>query len=267
MAFTDILINIDSYPTPSSFDVIEQAVNLGASLGPGLTGLAVEVQLPVHSNQILAHALGLGTISREEEDRSGRACVAGLEHFSELARQRRVFRGALHRKALFSTVGDYVAKAARVYDLVILPLTAQHDGQLETARGVIFASGRPVLIFRAGEVHDLAERPKLIVIAWDGSAAAARALGDARPLLPRAKHVRLLTILNEKADAVENLGAEALRHLKAHGIAATIDEVDAEGRPVGVVLDHYLKQCKPDLLVMGAYGCGNLSSAVRRSTF
>jgi nucleotide-binding universal stress UspA family protein len=42
--------------------------------------------------------------------------------------------------------------------------------------------------------------------------------------------------------------------LKVHGIEARMEEVDAEGAAIGVVLEKYVRSLSADLLVMGAYG-------------
>ena len=46
MAYIDLLLHIDSYPTPTTVPAIDEAVALAASLGARLTGLTVEVEIP-----------------------------------------------------------------------------------------------------------------------------------------------------------------------------------------------------------------------------
>jgi nucleotide-binding universal stress UspA family protein len=74
------------------------------------------------------------------------------------------------------------------------------------------------------------------------------------PILGHAKMVHILTILHEKEGAVSGLGIEPARHLKMHGIEAKVDEIDAKGAAIGVVLEKHVKSLPADLLVMGAYG-------------
>ena len=96
--------------------------------------------------------------------------------------------------------------------------------------------------------------PSSVMLAWDGSRAAARAMGDALPLMVNAREVRILTVTNEKPDASSGLGKDAARHLKAHGVNVVIDEINAAGRHIGQVLQDHAIKCQSDLLVMGAYG-------------
>ena len=93
-----------------------------------------------------------------------------------------------------------------------------------------------------------------IAVAWDGSKPAARAMADAMPLLQKAKEVRLLVVLNEKALASDQLGEEAARYLARHGVRVILDEVDAKRRTIAEVFESFISSNGIQLLVMGAYG-------------
>ena len=254
MTYQDILLHIDSYPSPTPDVAIEEAIAVAAQLGGNLTALSIEMIIPISRNRLADFLIGLSTIADAEEARSRQASQEGLKHFTDKAKVANVFEAAISVRVNHFDVADHVAKMARTRDLCILPLVGGYDGQLEVAKGVVFGSGRPVLIFRSGEVGGLVVGPNLVVVAWDGSRNAARALADALPILALAKQVRILSVLDDKPDVEINQGADAQRYLKNHGISATLDEVNAEGRAIGDVLDQYVRQHRPDLLVMGGYG-------------
>ena len=254
MAYIDLLLHIDSYPKPTPPAAIEEAIRVGASLGGKLTGLAIEVDIPVHSNRVADYLIGLSKMAEEEEARSHNACQEGLAHFKEKATEAGVFQTTILARVNHYEVADHVARLARTHDLCILPLVGGFDGQMEVADSVVFSSGRPVLVFRVGDAGGLASGPDLVVVAWDGSRCAARAMADALPILIRAQRVRLLTVLNDNPRAVAHVAEAAKRHLQMHGVTASIDEFDAAGDGIGVAFDRYIKQHKPDLLVMGGYG-------------
>jgi nucleotide-binding universal stress UspA family protein len=254
MSYADLLLHIDSYPTPTTRAAIDEAVRLAASLGGKLTGLAEEVELKVRSNRLADYLIGLGAMATAEEARSVVACREGLAHFKQTATEAGVFQTTIRARLNPYDVADHVARIARTYDLCILPLLGGFDGQLEVANNVVFSSGRPVLAFRVGDAGGLASGPDLVVVAWDGSRCAARAMADALPILVRARRVRVFTIVNDKPHAVSGQGQAAQRHLQMHGVTAVVDEVDGRGDATGVVFDRYIKQHQPDLLVMGAYG-------------
>lgn len=254
MAYHDLLLHIDTYPTPTPDAAVDEAILLAASLGGRLTALALEIEIPVHSNRVADFLIGLSDMATAEEARSRKACKDGLAHFTAQAGAAGVYQAALSAKANHYDAPDDVARIARAYDLCLLPRIDGFDGQFEVAQSVVFGSGRPVLAFKLGTAAPLIEGPDAVVVAWDGSRNAARALADALPILVRARRVRVLTVLNEKPGLPAGAGAEALRHLQVHGVSATLDEVDTNGESIGTVFDRYLERVKPDLLVMGAYG-------------
>ncbi len=254
MTYVDALLHIDSYPTPTTADAIDEAIALAASLGSRLTALAIEVDIPVRSNRLADYLIGLGAMADEEEAKSRAACRDGLAAFARGADAAGIEHASVLTRVNHYGVGDQVARVARTYDLCLLPLMGEFDSQVEVAQAVVFSSGRPVLIFRKGETLGLANGPDLVVIAWDGGGNAARAMADAMPILTRARRVRLLTILNDKPAATAALGLDAQRHLRAHGIEAELASVDRDGPEIGKTLDRYIARHAPDLLVMGAYG-------------
>jgi len=254
MALKDILLHIDSYPEATPDAAIDQAVGFVAGLGGTLSALAGQVTIPVQSNRVADYLIHMSDMAHEQEAASAAACHASLKHFRDKAAAAGVLGEALLLKADLYLSSDQVALRARTRDLCIVPLAGPYDGQMEVVEAVLFSSGRPVLVFRAGEASLPQQAPGTVVLAWDGSRCAARAMADALPILKRAAQVRILTIVHEKPAAVAGLGADALRHLEAHGVTARIDEVDAGGRKIGAVLDAYLAQHQPELLVMGGYG-------------
>lgn len=262
MALDDILLHLDSYPEATPKAAIERAVRLAAKVGGKLTALAVQVDIPLHSNRIADYLIQLSSLAQAEEARSLQACRSAAEDFGAAAKAAGVFGGALIEKANLYDVGAHVATRARTRDFCIVPMVGRTDGQEEVAHSVIFGSGRPALIFRP----DTSDVPNadlgVVVLAWDGSRSAARAMADALPILQKARQVRVLTVVNEKPTAVANLAAEAARHLKTHGVDAVVDEIDAAGEPIGVALDSYLRQRSAELLVMGAFGHSRLREFV-----
>lgn len=254
MAYLDLLLHIDSYPAPMPAELIDETVAFAASLGGKLTGLAIEVEIPVHSNRLADYLIGLSALGRQEEERCREACKTGLAHFSASAKAAGVFQEAILGRTNYLDRAEDVTRRARSRDLCILPRLSGIDRQLDVAQAVVFGCGRPVLIFQPGGLGDVAAWPEVAVVAWDGSRGAARAMADALPLLKRAKQVRVLTVVDEKPGATPDLGVDAVRHLLMHDIAAVRDEIDGGGQTIGATMDAYLEREGARLLVMGAYG-------------
>ena len=146
-------------------------------------------------------------------------------------------------------VGRLTARA-RLSDLTILDAEAREvDLDRDLIDGVLFGSGRPLLVVPAGCDVFSARR---IVVAWDGSAQAARAANDALPFLRAAEAVEIVSVVGEKDLSTTVAGAEFAPHLARHGVTVSVTNVPVEGdaaqtlrRQVGLV--------GAEMLVMGAY--------------
>ena len=127
----------------------------------------------------------------------------------------------------------------------------------ETVHAALYECARPVLIAPPHPGH---WPMSSVVVAWNGSAQAARAVGYALPFLARAQKVTIL-VAGAMPDAV---GTPFLvRTLGRHGIATTVETMDVgdvSGRARGRGLLDYTKAKGAGLLVMGAYGHGGLSN-------
>lgn len=253
MPFKDVLLHLDSYPDPTPLEGVDWSIGLAGLLQAKLTALAVKVRIPVRSNRMAEYLIGLSGMARGEENKSAIRCRELLQKFESKATAAGVFEGGILEKADFYDVGFRVADHARTRDLSVIPLTTGADMPGSVAQTVIFESGRPAVILQPGSGTAKA-RLDTIVVAWDGSRPAARAVADAMPILTFANRVQILTVVHEKASAVSGLGIDLTRHLKVHGIEARMEEVDAEGAAIGAVLEKYVGSLSADLLVMGAYG-------------
>lgn len=122
-----------------------------------------------------------------------------------------------------------------------------------TAEHLLLASGVPVLMIP----QDWSDAPigQTVVIAWNGSRAARRAVNDALPFLTAAARVIVLVVDGERSVQREgdDLGDEIVRHLARHDVTADLVQIESQGAPAPDVI---LKQCAAldaDLLVIGAY--------------
>jgi nucleotide-binding universal stress UspA family protein len=125
--------------------------------------------------------------------------------------------------------------------------------QARNVEALIFDSGRPVLLLPEEPKRPLSGTPQRIAVAWDHSRPAARALGDALPLLRRAKRVEVVTITDEKPLPARR-AAWLIEHLARHEVEAVFEERPSGGKPIGEALETYALEHDIDLLVMGAYG-------------
>jgi nucleotide-binding universal stress UspA family protein len=125
----------------------------------------------------------------------------------------------------------------------------------KVVEGLIFQSGRPLLIFSGGGTDRLSNSFDHAAIAWDRSQQATRAVADAMPFLQSAKTVRVFTVTDKQMPTErETSDGEALvKHLAAHSIEARFETIPRSGASIGKMFEAYVKNNAIDLLVMGAY--------------
>lgn len=158
---------------------------------------------------------------------------------------------------------DGAVAYARVADLVVISRSEEHArARRELIEDVLFKSGRPVLLPPPG-AH---KAPKLerILIAWNASAEAVRAIAGAMPLLQAAKQVRIVTV-----DAAPRWAADGktpgqgLRaYLASHGVEAEVSNLDGLGREHSLALADAAMDFDADLVVLGAYGHSRMREVV-----
>lgn len=117
---------------------------------------------------------------------------------------------------------------------------------------LILSLGRPVLIIpKVGSYPVIGER---VMVAWDASRLASRAVNDALPILERAKRVVVMAVNPKSEELGEIPSADICLHLARHGVNAEAQHVYADDVDVGDMLLSRAADQAIDLLVMGAYG-------------
>ncbi len=161
-------------------------------------------------------------------------------------------------RVLSGDPGDSLAVATRYADLTVVGQAPPDSSEAGAAdgvpEGVILAASGPVLVVPHYGAYESAGTH--VMVAWDASAAAARAVRDALPVLAKANKVTVLSVNPEKSHSRhgEAPGSDIALHLARHGVRAETsisysDEVDA-----GDMVLSRLADLGADMLVMGAYG-------------
>lgn len=230
-----------------------------------------------------AHLIGVyavPTINIGAPTRIGAGVIEVLRHrFHEEAEGIRVkFEEAMRGRAITTEwrmiemrsglrdCGGLVADQARAVDLVI---ASQADETWDDSRMLDFPdrlaleSGRPTLIIpNAGRFPTLGSR---VVVAWNGSREAVRAVFDALPLLVAAKSVTLLTITKGRiqTDDLDSVPAADIAHaLARHGVKCELQRSVAAGLEIEEELLSRAADASADLIVMGCYGHSRLRELV-----
>jgi len=148
--------------------------------------------------------------------------------------------------------------SGRYADLVVIGQptpAAERDDDLPPgfAGQVVLGLGRPVLLVPyAGTFPEIGRR---VLVAWNASREAARAVCDALPLLRNADIVQVLAVDPARAgDHGEVPGADIALYLARHGVKASAAQASGRGTGIGEQILSRAADLSADLIVMGGYG-------------
>ena len=254
MAVTEILLALTTYPEPTPASAVEDAIAFAVALEARISAIACEVTLQPTGNKLADVLFDIPAIDAAEAKKSSTNAENLLVAFQNAAEKRGVFQDRILEQCLTSEVPDLFIDYAKLRDFTIVPVPEGEHIDQWYAESIIFGSGRPTLIVPHTRKRAGAFALDTVVVAWDFSRPAARAVADAFPILEKAKRVSVVTVTNEKVIDTKRSGAELAKHLARHGIDVVLDTVDAAGRGIGGVLESYVTSRNADVLVMGAYG-------------
>lgn len=167
-----------------------------------------------------------------------------------------------HSSANFSSIIGHLPKiivpTARLADINIF-VRGRDDDDLdwgELLQTALFESGRPSLLVPPIVPTSIAKR---IIIAWNGSAEAARAVAMTMPLLLSAEAVFIVSIDGEDDDYAPSHLATTL---EMNGITATPLSIKADERSVSSILTAKALKVNADMIVIGAYSHNRLGEMI-----
>ncbi|WP_027054312.1 universal stress protein [Mesorhizobium erdmanii] len=242
---------VPTYPDPPGPKVASNAVAVAKQLGATLDAAVINADIPDVSNALSGLMLDLPAKIREANAASRNRGKALLETVAAEAARRRVTLTCQELKAQPAFMRDAAAREARYFDLCMVGWTRDTESIRATAEEVVFSSGRPTLIFPGDEDVGALDH---VVIAWDGSRVAARAVADARPFLERASTISIITVTDEKALSREDTGDRLANGLAARGLRATAKLIHAGDNKIASVLEDHAIRINGSLLVMGGWG-------------
>lgn len=249
MQYQDILVHVDDGEAMPAR--VAMALELAQRFGAHLTGVYVDpgLALPTLIDVPISPSL-VEALEEEHQQRRKRAeeqfnkAVDGATTGTEW----RLAEGEL---------ASTLARHARYADLVVLGQEGADDQKMVVGGlpdTVVLTCGRPALVMPY--VGTSVPPGKNIIVAWNGSREAARAVNDALPLLIAADKVEVMCVnpaAGEEEDA-DLPGADVCLHLARHGVKAEAQELVASDVEVGDLLLSRAADHGADLIVMGAYG-------------
>ena len=254
----DILVNLGVGEQADAAG--DYAVSLAAAFDAHLAGIAFlyDPIVPLSG----AGYIPADVIEAQERDNAA-ATKAAIDRFVAATSRAGVAAEPLTLSASFAGVGDQFAKIARRFDLSIVGQVEPDKSPAEEiiAEAALFDSGRPVIVVPYIQKDPL--KLDRVMLCWDGSASATRAIADAMPLLERARRIDLVIVANEPGKQDEIEGADMGAHLARHGLNVEVKRTVLGGdTDVADVILSYAADAGTDFIVMGGYGHSRLREFV-----
>ena len=253
----DIIVNltVDAARDPAA----DYAISVARAFDAHLTGIGFAYDVPIPGSIFGATAVRLVEAQRGENQKAARDAIATFD-----AATRSVALSAESRllDASLTAAAETFGKLARRFDLAV---TAQAEPGKLPARELIieaalFESGRPVLVVPYIQQEGL--KLDRVMVCWDGSRNAARAIADAMPILMRAKAVECVVVTGEKDKSREIPGADIAHHLARHGLRIELREIVPGDLDIANTILSHAADAGSDLIVMGGYGHSRLREFV-----
>jgi nucleotide-binding universal stress UspA family protein len=253
----DIVVNLSV--AEGGGPVGDYAVSLASALEAHLTGIAFVYDpiVPVSGTGYIPPEV----IETQQAD-SEAGAKAAIDRFAAATSREELSAEPLTLSASFAGAGDQFARIARRFDLAVVGQAEPERSAVEDmiAETTLFESGRPMLM-----VPYIQKAPlKLdnVMVCWDGSHQAARAIADAIPLLEKAGRVEIVIVANERGKQDEIAGADMGQHLARHGLKVKVHRISGGSIDVGDALLSRAADSGTDFMVMGGYGHSRLREFV-----
>jgi nucleotide-binding universal stress UspA family protein len=233
----------------------DYAVSVAQAFGAHLGAVAF-VYEPVIPGALLGGVpTDLIEVQREENSKAAKEAVARFESAtanSGLSTETRILDASIAGAA------DLFARIARRYDLAVVGQALPDEGAAQELliEGALFESGRPVIVVPYIQKQPL--KLDRVLVCWDASKPATRAIADAVPLLQRAGKIDIVVVSGERGKAGDLAGRRMAAHLARHGVTVEIKRIPAGGSEVQNAIQAHVVDTGADFMVMGGYGHSRL---------
>lgn len=255
MAIKDVLVHVGD--KADAGPVVDAALALSAQCDAHLVGLGIHLPLylPGYATLRVPQSI-LEIIEKREKLR-----VAEARELFESKARKFGREGRSEWRADRGMPNSAIATHGRYSDLIVV---SQHNPAAEVrqlddlAEALLFSAGRPILVIPyIGAAQSIGKR---VLVAWNASREAARAVADAMPILEAADSVEVFVV--DETGSGETPGADIATHLAHHGVHVDVYHAEPGTLSVG---DHVLNRAADtgaDLVVMGGYGHSRLRESV-----
>ena len=198
------------------------------------------------------------SLIEEQRAENEKAAADAIAKFDAAAKRAGISFESRVMSASLVGAADRFRAMARRFDVSVI--AQAEPGKLAPeeviVEGALFGSGRPVVVVpyiqKGGLTLDR------VMVGWDASRNAARAIADAMPFLARSKAIDVVIVASERPKSDEIAGADIGHHLARHGLKVDVKRIVATDTDIANTLLSHAADTSADFMVMGGYGHSRL---------
>lgn len=261
MSLKSIIVLLDN--SSDSTSRLDIACSLAEQQGAHLNALSLSLQIYPYAAASLdagAAAIDVGLIEE------ARLCAQSVAAAAKQALEARALPGDVRWSSReLSGLRDVAALQGRFAELTVAgqPVEGHYQSLREWALdGALLSSGRPVLLIPSNFQGPLNIRN--VIVAWDASREASRALGDATPFIANAEKTTIVIVDPNpgQQEFGDEPGADIAPVLARYCDNVVVDRIPSSGASTAQALLARSIDASGDLIVMGGYGHSPLRESI-----
>jgi nucleotide-binding universal stress UspA family protein len=248
----DIVVNLGLGTHDQAGDY---AVSMAEVFEAHVLGIAVSYEPTIPGNVMGGMPPEIIQAQRSESNKKAQAAVSRFEQATKragLSAETRILNTSIAGAA------DQLGRIGRRFDIIVVGQPERKNSTPDQVinEGALFESGRPVIFVPFIQKGGMTLHR--IMICWDGSRAASRAVADALPLLKKSKQVEVV-IVSDKPNKIDEMpGADLGQHLARHSLRVDIKQITSPDIDVPSTILSHAADSFADMIVMGGYGHSRL---------
>jgi nucleotide-binding universal stress UspA family protein len=249
----DIVVNLTG-DAPQEF-AADYAISLARLFDAHIAGIGF-IYEPVIPGTVMG---GIPTdLIEAQREENTRAAKVATDRFEAAASRAGLSAEVRLLDASVAGAADLFGRIARRFDLAVVGQARPQEGASEELliEGALFESGRPVVV--VPHVQTQGVTLDRVLVCWDGSRPATRAIADALPFLRRAKAIDIVAVSGERGKGSELVGTNMARHLARHGLKVELKRLSAGNVDVPAAITAHAVETGATFMVMGGYGHSRL---------
>jgi nucleotide-binding universal stress UspA family protein len=153
-----------------------------------------------------------------------------------------------------TSLRERIIHCTQMHDMLVVDVRGPLDPtRKDLVEAALFGGGRPIIVVPPNAPIAANNR---IVVAWDGTRSAVRAVHDALPILARSREVLVVSVVDDKPFQAPHSGLALCRYLARWDVDARFSTIHREALNIGTTILAHARQADADLLVMGAFAHG-----------